>query len=197
VVKEKPVDPQSLLSLIKESLDNIITDSYGSGPLPKNCIYYGVVERNSQSPTQIVAVEREPCIRPYNHIGEIYRVGYPKLVFLYAVQGQMVKQTAVAAAKDEIIKNDSGMYVFPYANVYHNGIVCMGSFMYPPVKQLSDLSYFPEAFYIIEHTHPNNVRGQKVYDLLKAAEDRPFNNDLLVFDCTFEQFVKRFSGTEK
>lgn len=38
--------------------------------------------------------------------------------------------------------------------------------MYPPVNQLSDISYFPEAFYTIEHTHATNAKGQVVHDLL-------------------------------
>ncbi|OPX90765.1 MAG: hypothetical protein A4E52_00743 [Pelotomaculum sp. PtaB.Bin013] len=197
MVKEKQIDPSGILHLVKESLDSVITDHYESGPLPKGCIYYAVVERNSQHPEQIVIIEREACIRPYNHMGEIYQVGYPKLIFCYKVIKDKICGFYMAAVKDEIINKKSEVYHFPYANVYDNGSVCMGSFIHPPIKELSDLTYYPEAFYTIEHTHLMNARNQLIIDILKEVENKPFDSGLLVFDCTFEQFISRISGIRK
>lgn len=197
MIKEKQIDPFSLITLVKESLSNKITDHYESGPLPKNCIYYGVVERNSQKPEQVIIIEREACIRPYNHLGTILQVGYPKLLFCYRVVSENVQTFYVAAAVDEIIKNSSEIYLFPYANVYLGGNVCMGSFVYPLLRELAELTYYPEAFYTIEHTHLTNAKNQLIADLLEKNENKAFDSKLLIPDCNFEKFVKGISGIQK
>ncbi|MCL6478143.1 MAG: prokaryotic E2 ligase family D protein [Peptococcaceae bacterium] len=156
-----------------------------------------MVERNSQHPEQIVIIEREACIRSYNHMGEIYQVGYPKLILCYKVKNNRISGFYVAAVKDEIVNGKSEVYFFPYANVYHGGNVCMGSFIHPPLKELSELTYYPEAFYTIEHTHLTNAKNQLVLDILKEVENKPFDSGLLLFDCTFEQFVSRVTGVRK
>lgn len=180
-----------LLELVKDSLHEKVTDAYGSPPLPKNCVFYGVVERHSQVPIVNIAIEREGCIRLYNHFGDILEVGYPKLVFLYSIKGNRVSGSCVGAVTDEIIKSGSPVYHFPYGNVFNNGGICMGSYAHPEVNELSDITYFPEPFYLIEHTHTNNAKNQLVKDLLDQSMGKPFNNELLVFNCSFKDFVSR------
>ncbi|MFX4261297.1 hypothetical protein ACOBQJ_03735 [Pelotomaculum propionicicum] len=180
-----------MLELVKNSLHEKVTDAYGSPPLPKNCVFYGVVERHSQSPTVLVAIERDKCIRPYNHFGEIIEVGYPKLVFLYAIKGNKVCGSYVAAVTDEIIKSESPVYFFPYGNVGLTHSICMGNYFHPEVKELSDVTYFPEPFYLIEHTHPNNAKNQVIKELLEQTKGKPFNDELLIFNCTFKDFINK------
>ena len=186
--KERPVDPQSLLKIIENSIVNKVTDSYGS-TLPKNCVYYGVTERQSSAPQQLVVIERDPCIRPYNHNGTIYHAGYPKLLFAYQIINNHVHQSYVVAATDEYIKNGSSCYHFPYANVSRTGSICTGSYIYPLLNEIADTALLPEGFYLIEHTHVTNAANQIIEELLEVTKDRPFNNEQLVFKCTFEQFV--------
>lgn len=193
VKREREIEPQSLLTLIEKSLHNEVTDAYGSR-LPKNCVFYGVVERHAQQPTQIVMLERDKCIRPYNHFGAEETVGYPKLIFAYKVQGQHVITTSVVAAKDEVMTPESAVYHFPYANVGASGAICLGSYSYPEVKDISDMSYFPEPFYLIEHTHANNGAGQVVREILDQVQEKPFDDELLEHRCTFEQFINNFAS---
>jgi hypothetical protein len=194
-VKEKQIDPQSLMNLAQKSLNNVIVDHHGSGPLPKNCIYYGVFERNAQKPAQIIIIEREAGIRSYNHLGTVLQVGYPKLLFCYRVVDEYVKGFHLVAAVDEIIKNDSDIYRFPYANVNISGVVCLGGFNYPPLKELAELTYYPEGFLTIEHSiHGDNTGKYPFEVLLKKMENRQFDNELLILDCNFKTLIKRVSG---
>jgi hypothetical protein len=174
-------------------VENRVADSFYSPPLPKNCIYYGVVERFMNSSTQIVVLERDGCIRPYNHFGEIYNVGYPKMLFAYAIKNSRVISTMVVAVKDEFVKNDSAVYHFPYGNVYGDGRVCWGNFSYPSVNSIIDLNFYPEAFYLLEHTHPKNAVGQVIIDLLESSRDKHFDDDKLVLMSTFGKIISTFS----
>jgi hypothetical protein len=122
-------------------------------------------------------------------------VGYPKLLFAYKIVGNRVVSSAVVAAVDEFIKPQTPVYVFPYGNVFLNGNICMGSYRHPEVnpKDLTDVNFFPEAFYLIEHTHPHNAKSQVIKEILDKVKDKPFDNGLLVFQCTFEQWINGFS----
>lgn len=184
------------MELVKSTLHSHVTDSYNTPTLPKNCIFYGVVERFSSQPEVNIVIEREKCIRPYNHFGDTENVGYPKLLFAYKIVGNRVASTAVVAVVDELVKPSSPVYVFPYGNVFHNGNICMGSYHHPEInpKDMTDVNYFPEAFYLIEHTHPKNSRDQVIKDILDKVEDKPFDDDLLIFYGTFEQWIDQFSA---
>ena len=186
--RERPIDPQSLLAIIESSIINKVTDRYES-VLPKNCIYYGVLERHSLEPQQIVVVEREPCIRPYNHLGTMYRVGYPKLLFAYKISKNRVNGSFVVAATDEYIKEGSNCYHFPYANVGPHGGICTGNYIYPQLNEVADVALLPEGFYLIEHTHITNAANQIIEELLEKTQEKVFDNNLLVFKQTFKQFV--------
>ena len=163
--------------------------------LPKNCIYYGVVEKLSQQQIECVVIERKACIRPYNHFGDIIEVGYPKLLFAYKIKGVQVVASAVVAAIDEFIKPRTPVYVFPYGNAFNNGSICMGTFHHPDVKpgDLTDVSFYPEVFYLIEHDQVKNQRKQEIKEILDKVTGKPFDNELLTVQCTFEQWVDRFS----
>lgn len=186
---ERPIDPQSLLNLLDASVIRQFTESYKSPPLPKNAVFYGVVDRHAQDLEQIVIIEREPCIRPYNHFGDIRSVGYPKLLFAYRIIGKTVTSTSVVAAVDEIMSDSSSIYHYPYANVSVGGVICWGSYRNPPITNLVDLTYLPEEFYLIEHTHEKNAHQEVVSDLLIKVENRAFDSGLLVFKETFENFI--------
>lgn len=194
-IKQRQIEPQSLFQVLQSSIEDKVVNIYESPPLPKNCIYYGVIEWFMKEPAQVVVIERDKCIRPYNHFGDTYMVGYPKLLFAYLVKGGRVTSTAVVAAKDEFIKSNSSVYHFPYGNVYDNGRVCWGNFSHPPVTELADLTFYPESFYLIEHTHAHNAAGQVVADLLH--KDKEFDDSKLVFMATFEKFVKNYLGGMK
>ena len=191
VIKEKLIEPDSLLKLIESSAYSEITDSYGS-VLPKNCIYYGVMERRSGLPVQVVMVERERCVRPYNHFGSVEMVGYPKLVFAYKISGADIISSAVVAATDEVISEDSPLYYFPYANVFFTGKICTGTYHYPKIRSLADLTYLPEDFYLIEHTHERNAAGEVIREILDQVKEKPFDDSLLKFFKTFGQFVREY-----
>ncbi|MCG8402846.1 MAG: prokaryotic E2 ligase family D protein, partial [Firmicutes bacterium] len=158
--------------------------------LPKNCIYYGVLERLDSSPTQVVVIERDNCFKPYNHIGDTVNVGYPKLLFAYQIKDNEVISSAVVAARDEFIKNESPVYHFPYGNVLANGKICWGTYTYPRLKELADLTFYPEPFYLLEHTHAMNAVNQVVADLLHS--DKEFDDSKLVMMTTFKKFINKF-----
>ncbi|MBF7083391.1 hypothetical protein IT084_10440 [Desulfallas sp. Bu1-1] len=195
-IRRKQIEPQSLLQLIKNSIDkNEVVDKYGSPALPKNCIYYGVLERFASSPTQVVVIERDKCSKPYNHIGDIIlNVGYPKLLFAYKIQNNNVISSAVVAAKDEFIKNNSAVYHFPYGNVFADGIICWGNYRHPQLEELANLTFYPELFYLIEHTHPTNAVGQAVVDLLHKG--KKFDDSKLVLMTTFKKFINQFTNSK-
>jgi hypothetical protein len=192
VIKEKRINPDSLINLIKNSIYNEVTDSYGSN-LPKNCIYYGVTERRSGLPSQTVVIEREKCIRPYNHFGLVEMVGYPKLLFIYKVTGNQIVSSSVVAATDEFITDSSPVYHFPYANVFIDGRICMGTYHYPEIKSLTDLTFLPEDFYLIEHTHEKNATGEVIRDILDQVQEKPFDDGLLKFYKTFKRKRQKFN----
>lgn len=191
VIKEKQIDPDSLINLIERSTYSEITDSY-SRILPKNCIYYGIKERRSGEVIEVIMIEREKCIRPYNHFGQIETVGYPKLIFAYNIVNKRVSGSAVVAATDEFITEKSPVYHFPYANVSYNGGICTGTYHYPEIDSLTGLGYLPEDFYLIEHTHANNGSGETIRDILDQVQGKPFDDSLLKFCMTFKQFIERF-----
>lgn len=191
-VKQKQIDPQYLIQIINNSLEKSeVVDRYNSPVLPKNCIYYGVVERFASHPSQIVVVEKDKCIKPYNHLGDVINVGYPKLLFTYRIRGNEVIDSAVVAAIDEFIKNQSPIYRFPYGNVHSDGRICWGTFKYPRLNELADLSFYPEPLYLFEHTHTQNGAGQVISELLH--KDREFDDSKLMLFTTFEKFIEYFT----
>jgi len=191
VIKEKQIDPDSLITVIEKSVYSEIADSYGN-ILPKNCVYYGFAERRSGEMLQIVMLEREKCIRPYNHFGQVEMVGYPKLIFAYKIANKRIITSAVVAVTDEFITERSPVYHFPYANVFNNGRICTGNYHYPEIESLTGLNFLPEDFYLIEHTHEKNAAGEVIREILDQMKDKPFDDKLLKFYKTFKQFVEEF-----
>ena len=190
-IKEKQIKPDSLIALIESSTYSEVTDSYGS-IIPKSCIYSGAVERRSGLSNQVIMIEREKCIRPYNHFGSVELVGYPKLILAYKIAGNKIISSAVVAATDEFITDKSPVYYFPYANVGHSGVICTGTYHYPEINALTDLTYLPEDFYLIEHTHEKNAVNEVIGDILDQVKEKPFDDNLLKFYRTFKQFVGEF-----
>jgi len=192
--QETEIDPSDLINLIPGSLDHKVKDWYHSLALPKGCIYYGVVERHSGAEETVVVIEKERCIWFYNHMGETYYVGYPKLLFAYKIQGDRITNSALVAATDKYIKNSSEVYHFPYANVFSNTHICQGSMRYPTVKSLADIARYPLGFYLVEHTHANNGAHQPVLEILEKVRNKPFDDSLLTFITTFEKWVTKFAN---
>lgn len=167
-----------------------------SPPLPDNCVTHAEIYGEVGTVQQVVVVKRPVMKRPYNHFGETWEVYYPKLLFLYKVDGQKVKDTSVVAYFDEVVTEATKVYHFPFGNVFNDHRLCLGSYRFEPIKNLTDLNYQPEQWYLIEHNHANNAVQQKVVELLEASKEQPLNESMLRFSRTYKQLLENFIGRE-
>lgn len=143
---------------------------------------------------RIVVIERPVLKRPYNHFGETWEVYYPKLLFFYRLRETKVKTAAVAAVLDEIIKDNTRVFYFPFGNVFKDHRLCMGTYKFPPINELAELTYQPEQWYLIEHDHIDNACGQKIINLLKLAKEKPLDEGQLQFACTYKKWLENLIG---
>lgn len=193
IKKEKQINPQTLLDLIRSSLKNEVIKQIYSGPLPKGTVFYGHLNRENIC-EEIVVIHRPACVRTYNHFGRCDEVGYPALLFGFRVACKKIVSSYLVAVTDEVILDSSIIYHFPYANIYSDGRICWGNYKTPNINHLAELNYQPEAFYFIEHTHERNAAGQVIGELLQKAREEKFDSKLLVPLGTFKQLIKRLGN---
>lgn len=171
-----------------------------SGILPKGTVEHLTVSHGGKF-GHVVVIYREKCVRPFRFWkgpGEIMEmsVGYPRLLFKFMVLDGTVMSLHVRAAREDRIKNDTQMYYYPYTNVTPDGGVCLGTYRYPPVKELRQLSTFPDVFYDLPNNadlyNPQHGGGMHLKKLLTANENREFNDSLLAAcqNENYEKFVK-------
>lgn len=170
---------------------------FRTGVLPKGTIEVVAVTLNDNL-GHLVVIERKKCIAPFVlHVMDreplSCDVGYPRLLFKFAVFAGKVKSLQIRAAKEGPLQDDTPLYYYPYTNVYHDGNVCMGTYKYPPVKEFWNLNTYPDIFYRLPNsTDLYNRPGITLRELIEFNREREFDDSLLE-PCgeTYGQFARR------
>lgn len=170
------------------------------GILPKGTVEFMTFSLEKKI-GHVVIMEREKYIRPFRFAGtgedsqpKEFVVGYPRMLFKYIVMDGMVSSLSVAALKSGLIKDDTPLYLYPYTNVYLGGNVCLGSYTYPRIEGLRNLSSYPDVFYDMENTgNPYLYESViSIRDMVLSNENREFNDDMLIpSNLTYSDFVDR------
>jgi hypothetical protein len=171
-----------------------------TGILPKGTVEHLLISKNEEI-GHVVVVYREKCVRPFRFwkgpgdITEI-NVGYPRMLFKFTVFGGAVVSLHVRAVKEDRLKNNTQTYYYPYTNVDPLGKACLGTYRYPQVEELYQISTFPDVFYELPNNadlyNPHHGGGIPLKKLLAANENREFDDSLLAAcpDENYEKFVK-------
>ncbi len=120
-------------------------------------------------------------------------VGFPSLVFFFAIQKGNLSAASVAAYKDRFLRPDTQLYRFPYSNVHADTQLCFWT-----NEQIADLvrmQTFPYEWKSLNNNGhlyrpgSSNLSGLTQYDLYKLMENKPFDPELLApINKTFQQW---------
>lgn len=75
-----------------------------------------------------------------------YDICMPSLVFSFKVQEERLAETKVFTIKDDIPKEKSRLYRYPFGNVFDSGSVCWGNNCIPRIKDLKGLEMIMTLF---------------------------------------------------
>src|SRR5690606_11494677 len=64
------------------------------------------------------------------------KVGFPNLLFVFKLKEGRLSSKAVYCYKDTFVRNETELYAYPYANVFHGGKMC---FYLPGDNDIKDL----------------------------------------------------------
>ncbi len=118
--------------------------------LPNNCCKY--VETSMGYEVYIEIPKKKWMI---NFNGNIFEVGFPRLIFKYDCvrlngneKGFRVELSKILAVKgNQTIKGDTPLYKFPYSHVESSGNVCMGGNSIGDIECLSELENKHNIFF--------------------------------------------------
>lgn len=181
----KRIDPDDLEDAFARSYvqQTILEDR--PGILPKGTVECITASRGNEI-IRIVVILREKCIRPFklgrdenSQEQKKFNVGYPKLLFKFTVSKDTVG-LYVRAVKTSVIRDSTELYYYPYTNIHVNGEVCLGTYRYPPVKELRHLETYPDVFYELENLPHLYHYHISLGEMIELNKDREFDDSLLV-----------------
>lgn len=197
-VPPKRIDVSDLEQALTSSFVRKRMDvEFRTGVLPKGTVEVTAVTANGKL-GHLIVIEREKCVAPFVlHLKDkeplSCDVGYPRLLFKFAVFAGEVKSLQIRAAKEGPLRDNTPLYYYPYTNVYHDGYVCMGTYKYPPVREFWNLNTYPDIFYRLPNsTDLYNRPGIILRELIELNREREFDDSLLE-PCgeTYGQFAQR------
>lgn len=119
--------------------------------LPKNCFKY---IKGSNRYEVFVEIPKQKWMINFN--GNMFEVGFPRLIFVYECQklnqdnrknfSVSISRIVAVKGKDHIT-GDTPMYSFPYSHVEQNGRVCMGGNRLKEIDCLSELGAMHNIFF--------------------------------------------------
>lgn len=187
------------------SLDDFIkiitsasSNSRVSSPfLPKNCIRY---IKTSSGYEVIVEIPKKRWMINFN--GNMFEVGFPRLLFMYECDYDdiqkiySVKIARIFALKgSENITSDTSLFQFPFSHVDDSGNVCMGGNVFNNIRCLSELELKHNLFFHSPFSSDYGSKttlGKPVAELFSDVfNEKDFNDEVLLpTNHTFSEFFK-------
>jgi hypothetical protein len=153
--------------------------------LPKGCILYQ--EELDGTKLVVIEVEKQKWDTTY-HATNFKQVGFPKLLFLFALKNKKVR-AKVVAVKDTLVKPSTKLYRYPYSNVFDDFSTCWPDLQGIKITDLYQLTTLPHLFI----TSPNNdhaYRGKNLRERFVRLQGQDFDDDEL--ESTGLTFKKYF-----
>lgn len=130
-------------------------------------------------------------------------VGVPGLLFAAHSVNDKLVSLDVVAVKDEVISEDTKIYVYPFTNVTSKiGRACLGSnTLNKGLINKKTLYDVPDQFMSMPNTidafsPTNNSKGYILQELLKELTNKDFDNKLLVENktiCNYKEWFKKIN----
>lgn len=135
-----------LVEIMNDSAVRPMDDMLETSILPKNCIKF--VWRNIKKKEADIYIEVPKAQRDVIfHKTKINHVGFPRLIFKYAIHNQHVKLAAIVALKStDAIRHNTPIYMFPFSHVATDGSVCMGGNTFPKIERIQQVESFHNLF---------------------------------------------------
>lgn len=144
----------------------------------KNVIYKDGKEK--------IFLKREKLVSHFCCYDTIYNVHTPSLVFIVNLRDSILTGVSVFAIKDDIIKEDTKLYHYPFSNVYSTGHICFGSnnVKDKEIRDMRSLLTIPAMFLSMPSTHDLH-KNVNTYDLQSRSlysylEENEFDENKLV-----------------
>jgi hypothetical protein len=190
------LDLQDLASYIVSSVKQDVAEVkepakvvLASPSLPENTVRYAKLSDD----TDLIFLFHPETKANITYHKDIFKdVPIPNLVFCFGVRNNSLIQSMVYAYKDRFLRDDTGLYRFPFANVYNSASLCYHSAA--PVQDLMQLNTFAynwlhEPFN--DHLYDNaNISGKAFRELLDKSQGKQFDYDILKSSCkTFGEWT--------
>lgn len=155
--------------------------------------------------TEFVLTEIKPSQRDiifYEHVFE--NVGFPRLIFGYFIYKNVVRDMYTFAIKGSgMIKKNTALYNFPYANVDRSGLICMGENTKYVIKNTSDCGTLHNLFFNAPssscHFTPNKnmlTEEENLISIYKKMQNKQFKSSALIANRykNIDLFLKNIKG---
>lgn len=193
----KYIEPNSLLDILAASRqDNMKIRPLGR--LPKQLINISFEEPGN---IQKVLIYEKGGFGEFKTPNNTFKnIEFPSMLFLFIVNKDRVERTYIACVKEDYVnlKDTTNLYFYPYAHVYSNFSVCLGSIQFPKISSLHQLNSYPfifrDSYHILSHSPGPNEANLPLKELLNKIEieEVSINDVLCESNHTLQGFINQY-----
>lgn len=119
-------------------------------------------------------------------------IGMPGCLFAIKSHNGQYGRGAMVSIKDDLVTNESSIYIYPFSNASDRHICLGGNRIYDIMDDIGVLK-FPTRFFSMPNTNcsfhaSNNSKGLQYRELVSYLQDKDFENNLLIIDEKYKNY---------